>query len=126
MLPKLTGINNHTINLDGGLASARPICNLGLLNLEILKAYLEINFASGFIRLSKSPACAPILFVWKPNGNFLLCINYWGLNNLITKDWYLFLLLTVSEPVRPGQNDLYSWDEDRKWRRKKGGFQNLV
>ena len=68
--PELTGTNDHTIDLDSGLASARPIPNLGLLDLEILKTYLETNLAHGFICPSKSPARAPILLVRKPDGSF--------------------------------------------------------
>lgn len=63
-LPKHTGINNHAINLDNGKQLPyEPIYSLGLLDLETLKTYIKINLASNFIRLFKSPAGAPILFV---------------------------------------------------------------
>ena len=42
-----------------------------------MKAYIETNLANGFIRASKSPAGAPILF--DQNG---------GLNNLMIKNRY--------------------------------------
>ena len=63
-LPEYTGINNHSINLlDDKQSPYGPIYSLGLVELEMLKTYIEANLASGFIRPSKSPAGAPILFV---------------------------------------------------------------
>ena len=37
-----------------------PIYNLSPTELEVLRAYIEENFANGFIHHSKSPAGAPI------------------------------------------------------------------
>ena len=65
-LPEYTGINNHPINLlDNKPPSYSLIYSLGPVELETLKTYIEANLASGFIRLSKSPASALILFIWK-------------------------------------------------------------
>ena len=58
------------------------------MELEILKAYIETNLANGFIRPSKSPAGAPILFDRKSNGFFWLYVNYRDLNNLTIKNRY--------------------------------------
>ena len=74
----------------------RPIYSLGLVELETLKTYIETNLANGFIRPSKSPASAPILFVCKPNGSLRLCVNYQGLNNLTIKNWYPLSLIGKS------------------------------
>ena len=41
----------------------------------------------------KSPIGASILFDKKLDGNFRLCINYQGFNNLIIKNQYLLLLI---------------------------------
>ena len=61
--------------------------------METLKIYIKTNLANNFIRPSKSPAGAPILFNWKPDGSFHLCVDYWGLNNLTIKNRYpLFLI----------------------------------
>ena len=58
-----TGISDHAIELvDGQQPSYRPIYSLRPLELETLKAYIETNLANRFIRPSKSPAGAPILF----------------------------------------------------------------
>ena len=88
-LPKHTKINDHVIKL---INSQQPpyglIYGLGLVELETLKAYLETSLANGFIRPSKLPAGAPILFDWKSNSSFKLYVNYRGLNNLMIKNWY--------------------------------------
>ena len=59
-----TGIHDYSINL---LDSKQPpyglIYSLRSIELVILKNYIETNLASGFIKPSKSPAGALILFV---------------------------------------------------------------
>ena len=86
-LPKCTGIINHAIKLiNGQQPPYTPIYSLGLVKLETLKAYIETNLANGFIKLSKSPAGAPILFDQKSDGFLRLCVNYRGLNNLTIKN----------------------------------------
>ena len=49
------------------------------MELEILKTYIENNLANGFIRPSKSPAGASILFDKKPDGSLRLCVDYQGI-----------------------------------------------
>ena len=96
-LPEHTGINNHAIELvDGQQPPYGPIYSLGPVELETLKAYIETNLADGFIRPSKSPAGAPILFDRKSNGSLRLCVNYRGLNNLTIKNWYPLSLIGES------------------------------
>lgn len=86
-----TRINDHVINLvDSQQPPYSSIYSLGLVKLETLKIYIETNLASGFIQPSKSSAGAPILFVWKLDGNLRLCVNYQDLNNLTIKNRYLF------------------------------------
>ena len=58
------------------------------MELETLKTYIETNLANGFIRPSKSPAGAPILFVRKPDGSLRLCVDYRGPNNLTIKNHF--------------------------------------
>ena len=63
-LQKHTKINDHPIYLlDNKQPPYGPIYSLGLVELEMLKIYIEANLASCFIRPSKSLASAPILFV---------------------------------------------------------------
>ena len=63
-LPEYIGINDHLINLlDDKQLPYGSIYSLGLVELEMLKTYIKVNLANGFIRPSKFPADAPILFV---------------------------------------------------------------
>ena len=88
-LPEHTGINNHAIELvEGQQPPYGPIYSLGPVELETLKAYIETNLANGFIRPSKSPAGAPILFDQKSDGSLRLYVDYRGLNNLTIKNRY--------------------------------------
>ncbi len=76
-LSEYTGINDHAIELvDDRQPSYGPIYSLGPVELEILKAYIENNLVSGFIRPSKSPAGGSILFDKKPDGSLRLCVDY--------------------------------------------------
>ena len=86
-LPKNTGINDHAIELvEGQQTPYGPIYSLGPVELETLKAYIETNLANGFIRPSKSPARAPILFDRKSDGSLRLCVDYQSLNYLTIKN----------------------------------------
>ncbi len=88
-LPKHTEINDHALELvDDRQPPYGPICSFGPVELEILKVYIENNLASGFIRPSKSPAGAPILFDKKLDGSLRLCVDYRSLNNLTIKNRY--------------------------------------
>ena len=94
VLPEHTEINTHAIDLkEGKKPPYRPIYSLKLVELEILKTYIETNLANGFICPFKSYAGAPILFDQKPNGSLRLCVNYWGLNNLSIKNQYPLSLI---------------------------------
>ena len=88
-LPEYTEINIYVIDLEEGKQPLYgPIYSLGSVELETLKIYIKTNLANGFIRPSKSPAGAPILFDMKPNGSLRLCVNYRGLNNITIKNRY--------------------------------------
>ena len=89
MLPEHTGINDHAIKLeDSKQPPYKQIYSLGLVELKTLKTYIETNLANGFIQPLKSPAGAPILFVYKPNGSLRLYVDYQDLNNLTIKNRY--------------------------------------
>ncbi len=66
------------------------------MELETLKTSIETYLKTGFIRLSKSLAGAPILFDEKCNGSLRLCVDYRGLNNLTMKNRYSLLLISES------------------------------
>ena len=96
-LPENTGMNEHAIELEEGKQPPfGPIYSLGPVELETLKTYIETNLANGFIRPSKSPVGAPILFDRKPDGSLRLCVDYWGLNNITIKNRYPLPLIGES------------------------------
>ena len=96
-LPEHTGINDHPIDLlDDKQPPYGPIYSLGPVELETLKTYIETNLASGFIRPSKSPAGAPILFVQKKDSSLHLYVDYRGLNYLTIKNRYPLPLIGES------------------------------
>ena len=97
ILPEAIELNLHAIKLQEGQQPLYgPIYSLGPVELETLKTYIETNLANGFIRPSKSPAGAPILFVGKPDGSLRLCVDYRGLNNLTIKNRYPLPLIGES------------------------------
>ena len=88
-LPEHIEINTHIIDLEEGKQPPYgPIYSLGSVELESFKTYIETNLANGFIRPSKSPAGAPILFDKKQDGSLRLCVDYRGLNNITIKNRY--------------------------------------
>ena len=71
-----------------------PIYPLSQTELAALREYLEENLAKGFIRESKSPAGAPILFAPKKDGGLRLCVDYRGLNAVTVKNRYPLPLIS--------------------------------
>lgn len=94
VLIKYIKINTHAINLEEGKQpSYRPIYSLGPVKLKILKTYIKIKLANGFICLSKSPTGVLILFDQKSDGNLQFCIDYQGFNKFTIKNWYPLLFI---------------------------------
>ena len=62
--------------------------------LEILRKYIVENLKKGFIRHSQSPCEVLILFVKKLNSTLRLCVDYHGLNKIITKNCYSLPLIS--------------------------------
>ena len=89
VLPECTKFNEYDIDLeDDKQPSYGPIYSLRQVKLETLKTYIETYLKIGFIRPFKSLANSLTLFNKKSNGNFRLCVDYWGLNNLTIKNRY--------------------------------------
>ena len=96
-LQEHTKMNTHAIDLEEGKQPLYgPIYRLGPIELEILKTYIKINLANGFICSSKSPTGTPIPFDQKPNRSLRLCVDYKGLNNLTIKNRYPLPLIRES------------------------------
>ena len=79
---------------DGAQVPFGPIYNLSQNELATLKEYIDENLAKGFIRHSKSPAGAPILFVKKKDGFLRMCVDYQGLNKVTVKNRYPLPLIS--------------------------------
>jgi hypothetical protein len=55
---------------------------------EELKVQLEELLAKGYIKPSKSPYGAPVLFVHKKDGTLKMCVDYRALNKAMVKNRY--------------------------------------
>jgi predicted aspartyl protease len=65
-----------------------PLYNMSRDELLVLRKTLTEYLDKGFIRVSNSPAAAPVLFVRKPGGGLRFCVDYRGLNRITRKDRY--------------------------------------
>jgi hypothetical protein len=61
--------------------------------LLALRQELTSLLDCGFIRVSRSSAAVPVLFVKKPGGGLRFCVDYRALNSILEKDRYLLLLI---------------------------------
>src|ERR1700712_2552103 len=93
-LPPLRGRGvDHAIELEtkeGKEAEVPwgPLYNMSRDELLVLRKTLTDLLDKGFIRVSNSPAAAPVLFVKKPGGGLRFCVDYRGLNKITKKDRY--------------------------------------
>jgi hypothetical protein len=71
-----------------------PIITCCKTNSRRFEKTLMKNLEKGFIRHSKSPIGAPILFVNKKDGSLYTCVNYRGLNSFTIKNQYLLPLIS--------------------------------
>ena len=79
MLLKLTGINEHAIELKKGKQSLyRPIYNLGLLELITFKIYIKINLTNKFMQPLKCPTGTLIAFLFKNSMVIYTCLSIIG------------------------------------------------
>jgi len=93
-LPPLRGAKiDHKIELnqvDGKPPEVPwgPLYSMSRDELLVLRKTLTDLLDKGFIRVSNSPAAAPVLFVRKPGGGLRFCVDYRGLNKITRKDRY--------------------------------------
>ena len=93
-LPK-HGLYDHAIHLkEGTQALTFTLYSMSCDEALELCWYLDENLSKGFIWVSRSDAAASVLFVKKPEGGLHFCVDYWGLNVITVKNWYLLPLIS--------------------------------
>jgi len=68
--------------------------SLSQTELVALREFIDDHLATGFIRPSRSPYGAPVLFAKKKDGGLRLCVDFRGLNKITKKDRYPLPLIT--------------------------------
>ena len=81
------------ILIPGSSAPSLATYRMSPTELDELKKQLNDLITHGFIRASKSPYGAPVLFVKKKDGSIRMCIDYRALNKITIKNKYPFLVL---------------------------------
>src|SRR3981189_3038997 len=81
-----------------------PLYSLSSSELEVLRTFLDEHLNMGFIRASRSPHTALILFVRKKDSSLQLCVDFRALNKVTKKDRYpLPLILDLLDAPRKAQ-----------------------
>jgi len=79
--------NMYTIDLNGREPPFRPLYNLLVAELEVIRTYLDTSLVKGWICRSTSPARALVFFTPKKDRKLRLCIDYYGLNKITIKNY---------------------------------------
>jgi hypothetical protein len=87
-LPPSREVDHKIELLPGSSPPSRGLIRLSASELVELKKQLDELLKAGFIRPSKSPFGAPILFVKKKTGEMRMCVDYRALNNITIKNSY--------------------------------------
>jgi hypothetical protein len=87
-LPPSREVDHRIELIPGSVPPSRPTIRLSATELAELKKQLTELEAAGFIRPSKSPFGAPILFVKKKDGTMRMCVDYRALNRITVKNSY--------------------------------------
>src|SRR5258708_17453482 len=99
---------NLQISLEEGAKPFhRPKYSLSPPELTALQEFLEEHTWNSFIRPTKSPWGAPVLFVKKKDGSLHLCVDFRALNKVTEKDRYPLPLITDLLNA-PGPTRIYS------------------
>jgi hypothetical protein len=83
------------INLEeGSTPPLRHMYSLSQTGLTALREFIDEHIATGFIRPSRSPHGAPVLFAKKKDGGLRLYVDFRGLNRITKKDRYPLPLIS--------------------------------
>ena len=93
--------------MEGASPLLGVVYSLSQSELCELHKFLDEHLCIRLIHLSHSPHGAPVLFVWRKNGNLHLCVDFHGLNKVTKKDCYL-LPLTKDLLDVPGKAKIYT------------------
>jgi hypothetical protein len=87
---------NYTIDPNIGKTPPWvPYYVLSDKELEVLREWIKEMFKPRKIRVSKSPAATPILFIPKAHGtDLVLCVDYGGISTITTANFYLLLIMS--------------------------------
>jgi hypothetical protein len=83
----------YIINTGNVISPYNSIYKLSENELKILKNYLNKNFEKEYIQYFINLIGAPMLFVFKKDGEFRLYVNYKDLNKITIKNCHLFFLM---------------------------------
>jgi hypothetical protein len=87
-LPPHRNVDHKIELIPGATPPSRPVYRMSPVELDELKKQLTELLEHGFIRPSKSPYGAPVLFVKKKDGSIRMCIDYRMLNKITIKNKY--------------------------------------
>ena len=86
---------NHIIHLKKDTqVSASALYSISCDEALKLRQYLDENLSKEFIQVSHFNAAASVLFVKKSEEGLCFCVDYWGLNVITVKNWYLLPLIS--------------------------------
>lgn len=87
-LPPSRSVDHKIEIIPGSEPPSRPTYQLSLAEMDELRKQLDDLLQRGFIRPSKSPYGAPVLFVKKKEGDMRMCVDYRALNKQTIKNTY--------------------------------------
>jgi hypothetical protein len=85
-LPPMREVNHEVKLIPDAVPHAQSPYRLSRPELEVLKKELSKLIEAGFIRPSRSPWAAPVLFAKKKDGGLRMCVDYRALNKLTVKN----------------------------------------
>ena len=88
VLPPRRAIDHQIELIPGAKPPAKSPYRMSPPELAELKKQIEELLESGFIRPSKAPYGAPVLFQKKHDGSLRLCVDYRALNKVTVKNKY--------------------------------------